>query len=326
MELGIGLKPDGTPLTTVELVKLAEKNGLSHAWIVDSQLLCSDVYVNLALAALATKRIKLCTGVTNPYTRHPTVTANAIVTINEISQGRAVLGLGAGFSSAIPLGITPTLEECRKMIHALARLFRGEYATFDGKRVKLGHLEKEAGIPIYLAASRPKMLELAGELANGVIISAGADPLLIRRAIDCVRAGSEKAGRDFSELDIVCNIGCSISEDGLKAKDEARTFAARRAMDMIDRLPKEAAHMKRNATRIASEYDLSQHLSVGAKHARFVTDEMVEKFTLSGTPQEVMSKAIRIKNLGVKEISAFLVTKRRSKVIEYLGMIRRNVG
>jgi 5,10-methylenetetrahydromethanopterin reductase len=325
LKFGIGLKPDENPLDIARLVELAERNGLSHAWIVDSQLLSYDVYVTLALSAAVTSNIKLCTGVTNPYTRHPTVTANSIMSINEVSNGRAVLGLGAGFSSAVPLGIRPSLHECRKLIETVRLLLEGRRVDFNGKKVRLEHRKKGGVIPIYLAASRSKMLELAGEVCDGVIISAGSVPNLVSRAIDSVRIGAEKAKRDLKDLDLICNIGCSISEDGKIAKEEAKTFAARRAVDMMSRLPFYMAQIKADAKIVSKQYDMSKHMSVDAKHADFVTKEMIECFTLSGTPEEIKEKAFKLNALGINQIIAFLVTKRKRCVIETLGKIEKGL-
>ena len=99
MEFGLGLFPTEPPRSIVETTKLAEDLGYAHVWMGDSQLIWREVYVNLGAAGLATSRITLGQGVTNPITRHPTVTASALATLSELTDGRVALGIGAGDSS-----------------------------------------------------------------------------------------------------------------------------------------------------------------------------------------------------------------------------------
>ena len=148
------------PLTRVgELAREVEDHGFDALWFIDHQLGMKDVYAAMNLAALATDRIEIGAGVTNLETRHPTVTANATTALDEISGGRALLGLGAGWVAVHSIGRTPTrLAEIRHGIEACRMLLGGEEVELYGTRVRLATATRP--IPIYLAVSQPGMLAL----------------------------------------------------------------------------------------------------------------------------------------------------------------------
>lgn len=176
MKLGM-IVESGIPLADlVEVVKGAEQLGYQRCWVPDEGMVHRDVFVALALAAEQTHSILLGTGITNPYIRHPAITAAGIATINELSSGRAFLGISAGGSVTLgPLGISPTrpIQAVREMINLSRSLLRGETVTVQGEIFTLN----SAHIPyikkpmeIWLAARGNKMLKLGGELADGVLL------------------------------------------------------------------------------------------------------------------------------------------------------------
>src|SRR5258707_12406034 len=154
-------------------VVIAEDNGFTHAWFYDSQMIYSDVYVCLALAAEHTKRIKLATGVAIPSNRIEPVTAHSIATINLLAPGRTVLGLGTGFTGRNTMGLPPVplgrLAAYVEMVRALLRVEEGLYR--DGQRERWSsflhqdnaYTNLKDPIPIYLAAAGETALEVTGE-------------------------------------------------------------------------------------------------------------------------------------------------------------------
>ncbi|NPV77736.1 MAG: LLM class flavin-dependent oxidoreductase [Anaerolineae bacterium] len=160
----------------VEVVKEAERLGYHRCWIPDEGIVHRDVFVALALAAEQTHSIQLGTGITNPYIRHPAITAAAIATIHELSSGRAFLGISAGGSVTLgPLGMTPVrpLQAVREMIDLSRSLLQGETVTAQGafftlNRASIPYAKKT--VEIWLAARGNKMLKLGGELADGVLL------------------------------------------------------------------------------------------------------------------------------------------------------------
>lgn len=176
MKLGTNIEA-GIQLTElVEVVREAERLGYQRCWIPDEGIFHRDVYVALALAAEQTHSILLGTGITNPYIRHPAITAAAIATIQELSSGRAFLGISAGGSVTLnPLGIIPVkpLQAVREMINLSRSLLRGETVSAQGTFFVLNCASIQYAtkpVEIWLAARGNKMLKLGGELADGVLL------------------------------------------------------------------------------------------------------------------------------------------------------------
>ena len=184
----------------VELARQADELGYRRCWIYDEGLATRDVYVTLAAIAAATDRIKLGPGVTNPYVRHPAATATAIATLDELSDGRAFLGLGAGGGLTLaPLGIERRrpLSTVADMIADLRALWAGERVTrtggaysFDGARLDYGRDD----IEIIIAGRGPKMLELGARTADGFFLGY-IHRSLLAGAVAELRAGATAGGR-----------------------------------------------------------------------------------------------------------------------------------
>jgi 5,10-methylenetetrahydromethanopterin reductase len=173
----INVIPEGPIDDLVALGVLAEDLGYSRCWVYDEGLATRDVYITLAAIAAATTRLQLGTGITNPYTRHPATTAAAVASLDEMSAGRAFLGIGAGGSLTLdPLGIprTAPLATVRDAITACRRLLDGEQVTMTGQGFELRGAQigfpTRRGIEIWLAGRGPKMLALGGEVTDGVML------------------------------------------------------------------------------------------------------------------------------------------------------------
>src|ERR1043166_9604931 len=181
----------------VDWVRTAEATGFAIAGVADSQSLYRDVYVCEALVATQTNSIRFGARVINPLTRHPAVAACAAATLEELAPGRTMLGVGTGDSAVDNIGIRPaTLVELRDYVRAVRELLGNGQSNYQGAPCKLTWWTGR--IPIYLAASAPKTLQLAGEIADGVVINTGLTPEIIRDSIAQVRIGAERAGRDLS--------------------------------------------------------------------------------------------------------------------------------
>jgi alkanesulfonate monooxygenase SsuD/methylene tetrahydromethanopterin reductase-like flavin-dependent oxidoreductase (luciferase family) len=201
MEFGIGID---THIDKWDLVRYAEELGYDRAWVPDSQMIWSDCYATLALAAANTRRIKLGTGVAISGTRIAPVTAHSIATINRIAPGRTFLGIGTGHTAMRVMGHDPMpLREFREYLRVVRALLHGEAVeyTWRGRTREIQFLHRDRHfinlddpIPIYVAANGPKACELAGEFGDGWIIAGGIDGRVSGRMAR-VRAGAERAGR-----------------------------------------------------------------------------------------------------------------------------------
>ncbi|MDQ6692729.1 MAG: LLM class flavin-dependent oxidoreductase, partial [Candidatus Dormibacteraeota bacterium] len=162
----------------VAAAQLCERAGFDSFWVADQRFM-RDAFISLAMIAAHTERLQLGTRVTDPYIRHPALTAIAAATLDEASNGRAILGMGAGGSGFSQLGLSrdrPALA-LREAIHLIRMLWSGAEVEYQGTSVQWGKGEIEfpvrANIPIVIAARGPKLLELAGEVADGVIVATG---------------------------------------------------------------------------------------------------------------------------------------------------------
>jgi len=166
--------PDAPARVVTQAAQVAERLGYESVWIFDEGLAMRDVYVALTAIALGTQTIGLGTGVTNPYTRHPAVTANAIATLDEVSDGRAFVGIGAGGGMTLdPLAVARTapVSSVREMMTALRLLFEGEVVDYHGSTMSLRGARLPAArssLDIWFAGRGPQMLAMAAGIADGV--------------------------------------------------------------------------------------------------------------------------------------------------------------
>jgi 5,10-methylenetetrahydromethanopterin reductase len=217
MRFGLRIPPCRTADEVARCAADAERAGFDIAWLADSQFLWRDVWACMALAAERTDRIALGTCVTNLETRHPSVTAAAAVTIEELAPGRTILGVGSGDSSIKTLGLKPTrLAAMREGVDLFRRLVAGETISFDGREMHL-HASLAQSVPVYLAANGPKALELAGEIGDGVITVAGIEPAAIERVRARVGEGAARGGRSVDDVEICFGTFCHVTDDEREA-------------------------------------------------------------------------------------------------------------
>ncbi|HWP58880.1 MAG TPA: LLM class flavin-dependent oxidoreductase [Candidatus Acidoferrales bacterium] len=300
LSLGAGLFPTEPLPKMIELAKLAEELGFSHVWIGDSHLIWREAYVNMAAAALNTSKVKLGTGVTNPLTRHPSVVASAYATLEEMAPGRFVLGIGLGDSSVETMGMKPArLSDFARTIGQMRDLLAGKEVALDTGRIRLKH-PTGAKMPIYVAASGPKMLELSGRIADGVIILVGVADDYIRRALEKIRAGAEAAGRAFGEIDLVLWVPCAVS-DKYPAKEAVKAHVARIVAHPLPFVLDEKE--KKVLAEIRRAYNYYQHMEQGASQAEVIPDWLVDKFAIAGTSKECRAQVERLKASGIKQLA-----------------------
>ena len=190
----INVIPEGPIAEIVDLAVHAERLGFDRVWVYDEGLATRDVYVVMAAIAAATDRIEIGPGITNPYTRHPGQTAAAIASLDELSGGRAFLGIGAGGSLTLdPLGIgrSRPLSAVRETIGVARALFEGGPVDHEGRTTTLRSASLSYGrsdTEIWVAGRGPKMLAMGGELADGVMLDFIHKPDL-GDAVELVRSG-----------------------------------------------------------------------------------------------------------------------------------------
>jgi 5,10-methylenetetrahydromethanopterin reductase len=283
-----------------------EDMGYDDIWVPDERLL-RNVYVSLAAVAGATTRVGLGTAVTNPYTRHPAHTAAAIATIDELSGGRATLAMGAGGGlPAYGIDRNRPVQALRESIEIVRRLTAGETVTFEGDLFTLrgAHLDFPPirQIPIYLAARGPRILQLAGEVADGVMFGGFAQSEGIEYAQHQVETGLDRAGRSREEIDQMVWLYVSASED---------RHAARVAVSKIVLASLITSRLILDEIGIALPTSLREHLdSTGwvypaenpAEASALLPDEIVDAFAVYGTPTECVARMEAIRACGIRRV------------------------
>jgi 5,10-methylenetetrahydromethanopterin reductase len=301
---GIEFVPADPVLKIAYLTKLAEDNGFDNVWITDHYN-NRDVYTTLAVLALNTNRIKLGTGVTNPYTRNIAITAQSIGAINEISGGRAVLGIGPGDKATFDaMGIewVEPLTTIKESVTALRGYFSRKKVSQEGRRIKIRGAKlafKTGNIPIYLGAQGPKMLELAGQVADGVLINA-SHPKDFEFAIKQIEKGANAAGRDPKSVDVGAYTCFSIHKDAAKAKGAAKIVVAFIVAGSPDTV------LERHGIEVGAKKTIGDAIAKGdfAGLNNLVTDKMIDAFSICGSPADCKAKIEELQKIGVTQIVA----------------------
>lgn len=318
--LSIGVSPR-EPLTNVgQLARAADDAGFEALWVIDFQLGMKDVYAAMNIAALNSERLHIGPGVTNLLTRHPTVTANAMTAVDELSDGKAMLGLGAGWSAVLGAGGQPSkLGDIRQGIDDFRALFTGEETEVDGVTINLATARRQ--LPIYLAVSQPGMLRLSGETCDGAILMGAADPDFCTWQLDYIYEGLEKAGRDRSELLIDLVVTMSIDDDEGNALDDVRAWATSQAATFHPwkRMPPAWERFRPDFEAAADAYHLVDHLSLQAGHKQIVSDEFVQSVAIAGSLDHCLERLRELTKLDVDRITFALLSGGRKRRLEQLA-------
>jgi len=299
------------------LVAEAEALGYDIFWYADERFY-RETYVGLAACATATSRILLGPAVTDPYTRHPALTAAAMASLDELSNGRAILGYAAGASGFHNLGLRPERSSValRESIQIIRELLAGQKVTQEGEIITIrdGSMKffTRPDIPIYLAAMGPLNMRLAGEVADGVIIPHTASPLNLKPHLNRVQEGMEKVGRTNRPA-IVARLDASVSHDREAAMFEAKVRLARYLwanypdityLTLFDlSLPPELDRRLKQAGPFPGGHDLAMF----RPFADAIPDELVFPIALAGTPPEIVTQLKPLLEAGVDELMVYVL-------------------
>jgi probable F420-dependent oxidoreductase len=309
MQFGFTLKPDHTIERTLALTRQAEDAGFTYGWLFDSHVLWRDPYPLLTLMAGATERMRLGTCVTNPGTREPTVTASALATLDEISNGRMDLGIGRGDSARRVLGKPPiTLANTEEAIRVIRALVAGESIDYEGTEL---HFPWTAGwtLPVWVAGYGPMALAMTGRVADGIILQL-ADPDLIGWFAGQVREAAVAAGRDPASIAIQAAAPAHVGPRDV-GRDRTRWFPAlvsNHVVDLISKYPREQLPDTLTGYIGAREgYDYQHHAEVGSSNAAFVGDDVTDRFCVLGTANEHLAKLHELAAVGVDQFNLYLM-------------------
>jgi len=276
IDSGVMLMPVAPMGRLVELARVAEELGYTRIWVPDEGLAARDVFVTMAAMASATDTIQIGTGIVNPYSRHPAVTAAAVASVDELSGGRAFLGYGAGGTLTLePLGIERSrpLVHVREAIDVSRRLFAGESVTIDGETMSLREASLSYGradIEVWFAGRGPQMLRQAGAVADGVLLEFLHKPSLG----DYVRTVSDGAARTGNRPKLCYSTMVITNPDRL---EEVRPHMTYRLVDSPAHVKAELGITEADTRAIADA--MRSGLDVAAK---LIPDRWVDPFVIRG--------------------------------------------
>jgi 5,10-methylenetetrahydromethanopterin reductase len=333
--MDFGLVFQSSVKTTPDDVVYAEQRGFTHAWLYDSQMIYSDVYVTMALCADRTTSIVLGTGVTNPLSRIAPVTANAFASLNLVAPGRLVIAIGTGNTARRTLGMPAAkVNDVTEHVRIFRDLCRGgttDYTEGDRHR-RIRFLNQDADfynltdqIPILIAGSGPRLLARAGELADGVMLFGPVSPTLTEFVMRHVRAGAERAGRNPDDLYVTCMTAFHVTEPGtdLESQEVRRAvgpFVASATNifalsnpnpeDLPDEYREEILRF-RDIYKMPDEPIETRHLTLyedylhgfRQEHADIVTEKLIKATTLTGTPDEIVASIKAMRDAGIDQVA-----------------------
>jgi len=310
MKIGIRIPAFAPVPEATAVVRRCEDAGFDAAGLLDSQMITRDVFVALAHAAANTSRIRLMPAVTNPLSRHVTVLASAIRSIADLAPGRTELWLGRGFSSLNLVGLPyATVQQMRDTVLSLQRLLAGEWDVIPSVRSRM-YAGDGTPIPIVVAATGPRALRLAGEVADGVLINVGSRPDDLERARRLVTEGAQSAGRDPASVRLIVNLRTVIRDD----REQARAWAAPLAAHQLqDKAWLDAAGIDANGLQAPEELgqlypdffhaeDWDRAVDLAGFLPRDLRAQLCDAFGAIGTPDDFLQKLRELQAAGFDEV------------------------
>jgi 5,10-methylenetetrahydromethanopterin reductase len=289
------------PGRVAEQARRTEAWGFTGLLLADSQNLTADIWVELALAAARTSRLRLGPGVSNPVTRHLAVTASAAATLQAESAGRAVLGFARGDSALSQIGRRPqSVSEFEHSLEVLQALLRGEEVELGGVAGAIRWLSavELPKVPVHVAASGPRVIEAAARHAEGVDLTIGAELERLRWGVETAR----QAGPSGLSLGAYVNV--AVAADRGQARELVRG-----SVSTFGRFGSEGAPLTglsevtaSGIKRLARGYERDRHGAAGSAYAQQLDDEFIDRFAVAGPADEVSARLAEIGDAGIERL------------------------
>ena len=326
MKFGVGIWPSDHE-ETAQLARLAEAQGFDYIGVPESQSLAHELYVSLSVVAQATSRVHIGPTVTNPLTRHPAVTASAIASINDLSSGRAFLGIGTGDSAVLNLGLRPAKHsEMREYIEAVRTVLTGQPYEYRGRQIHVKWSQKS--VPVLISAEGPRTLALGGEIADIVMVHTGLSTEILRESIVRIREGETAAGKEAGTTQVWAFAKCNISNDREEAVDEIKMALAASGHHAF-RFTLEGKHvpeeLRESIAILQREYVPVEHEQLGQTRNAVLSDELgltdylADRFAVVGTPEECREKVLSIEAANVDTLLITAIGPQPSEIIRRFG-------
>ena len=320
MDFAVGIGRTESIHEVGDHAQVAENSGFKHVSVVDIPVLGREVDSMMTMAALKTNKVRIGQGVTDPVTRHPLVTANASATIDELSGGRAFVGIGTGGPWGKPMTKPAPLKQLRDAITFIKRYTAGDEVEWDG--VKFQSEWSRRSLPVYIACGGPKACYLAGQVADGVIATSNADLTTNQWRMEQIAKGAESVGRDPAEIDYWVRGMIYVTKDKAKATREVAGYAVNGAYllwiqmrqntpeseDLRNRLQKEQPGMVEDCKKVCDAFDPAWVEHPDAPAAKFITQRIIESQHAVGTPEEICEQLSKLEEAGMKTFGTVTYT------------------
>jgi 5,10-methylenetetrahydromethanopterin reductase len=283
----------------IRFTQYAEERGFHSVWQAESRLV-REATVPMSAFLASTERIKVGSGVVSSWTRNPALLASTFSTLDDLAPGRVILGIGAwwdplarkvGIDRARPLRqMREVVEACRALLNDETVTMDGEFVHLDGVELDYVHQERRPkDVPIYIGATGPKMLELTGEIGDGVVLNYLVSPEYNRGAMERLQVGAARAGRSVDDIDRPQLTVCAVDQDRQKALDGARLL-------VTQYLGQQPHIMKASGVPQDLLDEIATVLTWPATHeqvvaaSKMVPDEIVQMICAAGTAEECRAK------------------------------------
>ncbi|MBW2281556.1 MAG: LLM class flavin-dependent oxidoreductase, partial [Deltaproteobacteria bacterium] len=303
MEMGLLMFP--SPTGSAAMAQTAEELGFGSVVYADTQCLTPEVWSQLMLVAAATERIEIGTGVTNPVSRDPSVTASAALGLQVASGGRVVLGIGRGDSSMAKIGRRPASPaDFDLYLQRLRAYLDGQEVEREGSPSRIEWLDdcEVPRVPIEVAATGPKVIDIAARRADQICFAVGADTERLGEAIAHARRSAEATDRDPDTLRFGAFVNCVIHADRQVAREAIRGglsvfahFSGFKGMD-IESLPE---GVRKAARDLRTGYDMANHAVATGDHAQALDADFIHRFGIAGPVDEAITRFEGIRDTGI---------------------------
>lgn len=313
MDFGVVLQTDPPASRVVELAKLAEDSGFSHAWMFDSHVLWQEPFVIFAQILAATEHMVVGPMVTNPGTRDWTVLASLFATLNDSYEGRTICGMGRGDSALRYIGKKPrTLAAMAEAMHTIKDLVAGREIDYSGKRLSIPWIDQGWDLPMWAGGYGPKALDTIGRHADGFILQL-ADPQILEWTMTAVRASAADAGRDPADVKICVVAPAYVGDDIAAQRDQLRWFGGmvgNHVVDLVERYGDDEALVPKALSdyiKARRGYDYDHHGRAGNPDTEFVPDEIIDRFCVLGADGDHVAKLEELRDMGVDHFGIYLM-------------------
>ena len=331
MKFSVGM---GSPMSLEQVsseARAIEACGFDYLTLVDTPAAARDMHVMMSVAAMATERVQIGQGVADPMTMHPMYIANAAASVDELSGGRAFIGLSVG-NPYYKFRPPATLDQLRAAVVFMKQFMAGEDALFEGIRCHSTWIGRS--LPVYIAANGPKALQLAGELADGVMTLA-SHPVHLRWVRRQLEIGAARSGRDADEIDLWARCMIYVCDDLHAARRETSAFPSTYSNlhQMLTRSHPEVIRLRAMLNEHASQYaesliqdskafhsvfDVACAERLDVPHNEAVSDRLIAHYHLVGPPQQIRERIEALRREGVTTVSMTTYT-----LADRLGMVQR---